>query len=51
MMSKEEILEGLAKSVIDGDEVKSEELAKKSLELGIDPYEALMNGCNRVWQR
>jgi len=47
MVSKEEILEGLAKAVIDGDEVKSEELAKKSLELGIDPYEALMNGCNK----
>jgi len=47
MVSKEEILEGLAKAVIDGDEVKSEELAKKSLEIGIDPYESLMNGCNK----
>lgn len=47
MVSKEEILKGLAKAVIDGDEVKSEELAKKSLEIGIDPYESLMNGCNK----
>jgi len=47
MVSKEEIFEGLAKAVIDGDEVKSEELAKKSLEIGIDPYESLMNGCNK----
>lgn len=47
MVSKEEILEGLAKAVIDGNEVKSEELAKKSLEVGIDPYESLMKGCNK----
>lgn len=46
MANKEEILKGLADAVIAGDEDLSESLAKQALEQGLDPYEAIMDGCN-----
>ncbi|MEM3383162.1 MAG: corrinoid protein [Nitrososphaerales archaeon] len=44
-MSQEEILAELAKAVIDGDVDKAKYLAHKVLELKIDPYKAIMDGC------
>ena len=43
-MNHEEILNGLAESVISGDEEKAKDLAKKSLEAGIDPLKAINEG-------
>ncbi|MBN1785725.1 MAG: B12-binding domain-containing protein [Candidatus Methanofastidiosa archaeon] len=47
MTSKEELLEKLSNAVIEGDEDKCAELAESALEAGIDPYEAIMKGCNK----
>ncbi|MHC1605552.1 MAG: corrinoid protein [Candidatus Methanofastidiosia archaeon] len=46
LTDKEEILKGLAEAVIKGNEEKCVELARKALEEGVDPYNAIMNGCN-----
>jgi corrinoid protein of di/trimethylamine methyltransferase len=46
LTNKEEILKGLADAVIAGDEDLSESLAHKALDEGVDPYEAIMQGCN-----
>ncbi|MEM4157240.1 MAG: corrinoid protein [Candidatus Methanomethylicaceae archaeon] len=43
-MSHEEILNGLAESVISGDEEKAKDFAKKALEAGIDPLKAINEG-------
>jgi dimethylamine corrinoid protein len=45
MSKKEKILANLAKAVIVGDNHESEKLAKEALKRGIDPYEAIMEGC------
>ncbi|MEM3485618.1 MAG: B12-binding domain-containing protein, partial [Candidatus Methanomethyliaceae archaeon] len=44
MLSHEEILNGLAESVISGDEEKAKDFAKKALEAGIDPLKAINEG-------
>ncbi|NHV60887.1 MAG: cobalamin-binding protein [Candidatus Verstraetearchaeota archaeon] len=44
---KDEILRGLTDSVVSGDVEKCVEYAKKALEVGIDAYEAIMEGCAR----
>lgn len=44
---KEEILNGLAEAVVSGDTEKAEKLAKEALANGIDPYEAIMEGCSK----
>ncbi|MBS7288833.1 MAG: corrinoid protein [Candidatus Freyarchaeota archaeon] len=43
-MNYEEILNGLADSVISGDEGRAKDLAKKALEAGIDPLKAINEG-------
>lgn len=43
-MSHEEILNGLAESVISGDEEKAKDFAKKALQAGIDPLKAINEG-------
>jgi len=45
--SKDELLKHLADAVIEGDEDKCAELAQESLDLGMDPYETIMKGCNK----
>jgi len=47
MTSKDELLEQLSNAVIEGDEDLCAELAQKALDAGIDPYEAIMQGCNK----
>jgi len=47
LSSKEELLEQLSNAVIEGDEDKCAELAQEALDVGIDPYEAIMKGCNK----
>ena len=51
-MSQEDILKGLAESVISGDEEKARDFAKKALDAGIDPLrainEGLMKGMSQV---
>jgi len=45
MTAKDEILNGLAEAVVEGDPSKCVELANKALENNIDAYEAVINGC------
>ncbi len=55
MSEGEAILRGLAESVIDGDEDRAREFAKKAVDAGIDPLtaikEGLMNGMKVVGDR
>jgi corrinoid protein of di/trimethylamine methyltransferase len=44
-MQKDEILKKLADAVVAGDEETCRKGAKDALEAGIDPYEAIMDGC------
>lgn len=44
-MGKKEILDGLKKAVVDGDEAKCKELANEAIKTGVDAYEAIMEGC------
>ena len=44
-MPKEEILKDLTNAVVTGDEEACRKGAKQALEEGIDPYEAIMDGC------
>ncbi|AKB26065.1 Dimethylsulfide methyltransferase corrinoid protein [Methanosarcina sp. MTP4] len=39
-----DILNQLAEAVVEGEEDDAEELAQKALEMGVDPYEAVING-------
>ena len=43
-MEKEEILKNLAQAVIDGEPEDAEALARKALELGLNPLECITNG-------
>ena len=45
MTAKDEILNGLAEAVVEGNQSKCVELANKALENNIDAYEAVINGC------
>jgi len=45
MTAKDEILNGLANAVVEGDEGKCVEFANKALENNIDAYDAVINGC------
>lgn len=40
----EDLFKAMAQSIIDGDDEQAEELARKALELGIDPLEAIDRG-------
>ena len=44
-MGKKEILDGLKKAVVDGDEAKCKELANEAIKTGVDAYETIMEGC------
>ncbi|PWB53029.1 MAG: hypothetical protein C3F13_10440 [Anaerolineales bacterium] len=43
-MQNEELFKEMAQSITDGDDIKAAELAQKSVDLGIDPLEAINNG-------
>jgi corrinoid protein of di/trimethylamine methyltransferase len=43
-MQNEELFKEMAQSITDGDDIKAAELAQKSIDLGIDPLEAINNG-------
>jgi corrinoid protein of di/trimethylamine methyltransferase len=45
MSSKDDILDGLKDAVVEGDEEKCVPFANKALDSGVDPYEAIMQGC------
>ncbi len=46
-MGKEELLNRLAKTVIDGDEKAADELAQEIIVAGIDPLEAILHGATK----
>ena len=45
MTARDEILNGLAEAVVEGDASKCVELANKALENNVDAYDAVINGC------
>ena len=45
MSEKEDVLKGLKDAVVEGDEDACVRYANKALEIGIDPYDAIMQGC------
>ena len=45
MIARDEILNGLAEAVVEGDASKCVELANKALENNVDAYDAVINGC------
>jgi len=47
MSSKDDILDVLKDAVVEGDEEKCVSFANKALDSGVDPYEAIMQGCNK----
>jgi len=46
-MAKEDILNGLADAVVEGDDDIAEELAQKALDEGVDAYEAIVDGLSK----
>ncbi len=46
MTIKNEIMEGLKRSVVEGNSEKSKKLANEALKRGLDAYEAIMFGCS-----
>lgn len=46
MSSREEVLAGLGKAVLDGNKVQAKTFAEKAIAAKIDPYDAIMKGCS-----
>ena len=46
-MSNRQLLENLAKAIIDGDQQSARENAQKAIEEGLDPLEAVDNGLSK----
>jgi len=49
-MSNRQLLENLAKAIIDGDQQSARENAQKAIEEGLDPLEAVDNGLSKGMQ-